>query len=155
MYISLYTAKQLDEIKEKMLWLGLFMLSGGLAALFNDMVVQATRWDWVIAAFLVSLTGAGLVAIGVDKLPLKDAYFSITTARISYRLNLYSQERMIYWRQIAGIQVSDRFILIDLNSGRQVLLRLRTIQNSNTAHQIAVNVQLAALERNVTVNGVN
>lgn len=154
MYISLYTARQLDKIKEKTLWLGLFMLSGGLAALLHDVALQVARWDWAVAAFVVSLAGAMLIAIGVAKLPLKTAYFSITAARISYRLSLYGKERMIYWQQISGIQVSDRFMLIDLSSGRQVLLRLGTLQNNNAAHRIAVSMQVAALERNVTLNGV-
>lgn len=155
MYISLYSAKQLKKAKETMLWLGLFMLSGGLAALLHNIVIRdETRWYWAGAALVIGLIGVLLVAIGTDRVHLKEAYFSITPARISYRLHLFSHERMIYWQQISGIQVSERYVLFDLNSGRQVLLRLNAIQSSNAASHVATSVQRAALEHNVTVNGV-
>lgn len=155
MYISLYPAKQLEKAKEMMLWLGMFMLSGGFAALLNELVIQDdTRWYWAGAALLIAMTGIVLVGIGTNRIHLKDAYFAITPARISYRLHLYSRERIIDWQQIAGIQVSDRYILFDLTSGRQILLRLGSIQSHNTASQVAIGLQAAALEHNLTVNGV-
>lgn len=155
MYISLYPAKQLERAKEKMLWLGLFMLSGGMAAFLHDIAIrEETRWYWVGAALVIGLTGILFVAIGTDRIHLKEAYFSITPSRISYRLHLFSNERMIYWQQIAGIQVSERYVLFDLNSGRQVLLRLKSIQSNNAASHVATCLQMAALEHNVSVNGV-
>ncbi|MBD1396738.1 hypothetical protein H9Q13_06125 [Pontibacter sp. JH31] len=155
MYISLYSAKQIKEIKESMLWLGLFMLSGGLAALLHDIAIRdETRWYWAGAAFIVLLTGVLLVALGTNRLHLKEAYFSITPASISYRLHHFSQHQMICWRQIAGIQVSERYVLFDLHGGRQVLLRLKAIHSNNVASQVAAGVQVAALEHRVTLNGV-
>ena len=155
MYINLISSKEIEKAKESMLWLGLFMLSGGMAALLNDMVVQEhTRWGWAGAAFLISLIGVVLVATGLDKVQLKDPYFAITPARISYRLSPLGRERMIYWQHVTGVQVSDRYILFDLISGRQILLRLKAIQSSNIASQVAVSVQTAALKHKVSVNGV-
>ena len=155
MYINLVSAKEVEKAKESMLWLGLFMLSGGMAALLNDMVLQEhTRWGWAGGAFLVSLIGVMLVAVGLNKVQLKDPYFSITPAKISYRLSLLGSERMIYWQYVTSIQVSDRYILFDLNSGRQILLRLKAIQSSNKANHIAVSIQTAALKNKVSINGV-
>lgn len=157
MYISLYTARQLEQIREKMLWLGLFMLSGGLASLLYNLMLQegvGVRWYWAAAACIVAVSGAVFVALGTGKLQLKEAYFSITPVMISYRLHLFSQERMIYWQQVTGVQVSERYVLFDLNSGGQVLLRLSSLQSDNVARHVATSLQTTALERNISVNGV-
>jgi hypothetical protein len=155
MYIHLYTSKQLQEIKERMLWLGLFMLSGGMAALLHNLVLQdPPRWYWAGAALLVTLAGILLVAVGTGRVPMKEAYCCITSGSVSYRLGLLRHEHIIYWQHVNQVQVSDKCILFDLNSGRQVAMQLGSIQSSNIAGHIATSLQLAALKQNIALNGV-
>ncbi|EJF11880.1 hypothetical protein [Pontibacter sp. BAB1700] len=72
MYISLYTARQLRKIKDRLLWLGLFMASGGgSASLYNLILIDEIRWLWGIAAIIIVLAGLYLVALGADKVPSK------------------------------------------------------------------------------------
>jgi hypothetical protein len=155
MYINLYTFKQLQKIKERMLWLGLFMLAGGLAALLHNLIMQdSPRWYWGVVALLVTLAGVALVAVGTGRIPIREAYFSVTPGRVSYRLGFLSHERIIYWQHVNQVQVSDSCILFDLNSGRQITMRLGSIQSSNIAGHIATSLQSAALEHNIALNGV-
>ncbi|WP_018479369.1 hypothetical protein [Pontibacter roseus] len=155
MYISLFSAKQLEQIKRNMLWLGLFFFSGGMAAFLNDVFIrEETRWYWALAAALICVTGVLLVAVGTGRVQLKEAYFSMTPAMISYKLSLFSSERQIYWQQVHSVQVSERYILFDLNGGRQVLMRLGLIQSPSAASQLAMHVQMAAAEHHVKLTGM-
>lgn len=155
MYISLYTARQLRKIKDRLLWLGLFMGSGGGSALiYNLILLESPRWFWGIAAVVIVLIGLYLLALSTDKIPLRSAYVAITPSKISYRLSFYTAEYALNWRQVAALQLSDHCVLFDLYGGQQKTLMLSDIQSDNMASQVALSLQLAALERNVTVNGV-
>ncbi|SIR32679.1 hypothetical protein [Pontibacter lucknowensis] len=155
MYISLYTARQLRKIKDRLLWLGLFMASGGgSASLYNLILIDEIRWLWGIAAIIIVLAGLYLVALGADKVPLKNAFVAISPVTISYRLNFYNKENRLNWNTIAAVQLSDHCVLFDLYGGQQKSLLLSDIESQNVASQVALSLQLAALERNVAVNGV-
>ena len=155
MYISLYTAKQLRKIKDRLLWLGLFMACGGGAALlYNLILLEEVRWLWGAAAALIFLVGLYLLALGTDKIQLKNAFVAISPDKISYRLNFYSRECNLDWNGIAAVQFSDHCVLFDLQGGHQQSLLLSDIESHNMASQVALHLQLAALEHNVTVNGV-
>lgn len=155
MYINLYTTKQLHELKARMLWLGLFLSSGGAASfLYNVLLIERTRWYWAGAAFVILAVGLLLVAAGTDKVKLKNAYFSISPSNISYRLNFYSSEYVIDWRHISAVQLCDSGVLFNLHSGRQPVLHFSLFQSYNIACHVGTSIQLAALERNISVNGV-
>ena len=155
MYISLYTARQLRRIKDRLLWLGLFMACGGGGALiYNLLLRQDARWLWGVAAGIIALVGLYLVALGTDKVSLKNVFVAISPNKISYRLNFYSKEHSLDWRSIAAMQFSDQCIIFDLQGGNQRSLHLADIESHNLASQVAVNLQLAALQHNITVNGV-
>lgn len=155
MYISLYTARQLRRIKDRLLWLGLFMASGGAAALLYNLILrQETRWLWGMAAFVIVLVGLYLLALGTGKISLKNTFVAISPDRISYRLNFYGKEYTLDWSSIAAVHFSDHCVLFDLRGDRQKSLLLSGIESHNTASQVALGLQVAALERNVTVNGV-
>lgn len=155
MYINLYTPKQLEGIRERMLWLGSFMMSGGLAALIYNLLLQeSARWHWAMAALLVTSMGISLLAIGIGKIRLKETFFSVTSSTVSYRLYFFGFERSIAWQDVSQLQLSDHYILFNLYSGKQVSLRLGAIQSDNTASHIALSLQTEALRQHVTVNGV-
>lgn len=155
MYVNLYPNKALRKTKQVLLWAGLFMLCGGLGALVSEWVAQdQVRWGWALAAILVSMAGTWAVAVGADKLSLKDAYFSMTPERISYRLSLFGPERVMYWDNIDCIQASEHTLLFELKDSEQVVMRLGNIQCSRTANHISVSIQLAAIEQQVEVNQV-
>ena len=155
MYVTLYPNKKLKQAKQAMTWGGLFLLCGGLVALANEVAVQEqVRWGRLTAAILISTFGALWIALGTGKLYLKDAYFSMTPERISYRLKVYGPERVIYWQSIDSIQATEHTILFELKNGEQVVMRLGSIQCSRTANHVSVSIQLAAMEQNVEVNGV-
>ncbi|WP_461491920.1 hypothetical protein [Pontibacter sp. HJ8] len=145
----------MKRTKQVLLWSGLFLLIGGLVALLNEFTAQEQpRWGWTLAACLVSLTGGFWVAAGAGKLYLKDVYFSMTPEKISYRLNFFTAERVIYWNSIDSIQASQHTLLFELKDGGQVVMRLGNIQSNRIANHVSVSVQLAAIEQNVEVNGV-
>jgi hypothetical protein len=155
MYISLYTAKQLRKMRDRMLWLGLFMGSGGAASmLYNMLLTEQTRWYWALAALLTMAVGLVLITVGTDKVKLKIAYFSVSPSLISYRLNFYSPEHVLDWRQISAVQLSDDCVLFNLYDGRQKVLRFSSFQNINMADRVRVGIQVMALEREVALQGV-
>ncbi|PKV63405.1 hypothetical protein [Pontibacter ramchanderi] len=154
MYINLYTARQLRRIKDRLLWLGLFMASGGGSALiYNLILAEKTRWAWGAAAALVVLVGLYLVALGADKIRLKEAFVAILPDKISYRLAFYSKKYNLDWNGISGVHLSDHCVLFNLCNGHQRTLRLSSIESHNTASRVAVSLQVAALEHNIAVNG--
>jgi hypothetical protein len=156
MYISLYTAKQLRKMKDRMLWLGLFMGSGGVASmLYNMLLTEQTRWYWALAALLVVAAGLALIAIGTGRMQLRIAYFSISPSLISYRLNFYSPEHIIDWGQVSAVQLCDNCVLIDLYGGKQKSLNFMAFQSSNMACHVGQSIQTAALERAIAVNGTH
>ncbi|MBD1396737.1 hypothetical protein H9Q13_06120 [Pontibacter sp. JH31] len=155
MYVNLYPNQALKRTKRVLLWGGAFMLLGGVVALLSEMVWQEQpRWAWVMATCLLIASAAWAMAVGAGKLHLKDAYFSMTPERISYRLNLYSPERVIYWSSIDSIQASIHTLVFELKDSKQVVMRLGNIQCNQTANHVSVSIQLAAVQQQVEVNQV-
>ncbi|WP_299702951.1 hypothetical protein [uncultured Pontibacter sp.] len=156
MYVSLYTAKQLRKIKDRMLWLGLFMSTGGAASvLHNILLAEQTRWYWALAALLIMAVGVILIAVGTDRVQLRTAYFSISPSLISYRLNFYSPEHLIDWRHVSAVYLCDNCVLFDLHGGKQKSVNFLTFQSSNLACHVGLSIQAAALARAIAVNGVH
>lgn len=129
------------------------MLCGGLGLLLGELVAkEVPRLYWSLAAGLVSLLGVLGMALGLGKMHFKDAFFSMTPERISYRLTLYGPERTLYWSNIDSIQVSEHSLLFELKDGNQVTMRLGNIQCPQTANHVSVSIQLAAVSQQIEVN---
>jgi hypothetical protein len=155
MYVNLYPNKELKKTKKALLLGGMFMFCGGMYALLRELGLDGQlRWEWIIAAVLVSTGGTWAIAVGAGKLRLKDAYFSMTPERINYRLNFYRAERTIYWNNVDAIQASEHTLLFELKDGDQVVMRLGNVQCSKIANHVSVSIQLAAIQQNVEVNQV-
>lgn len=155
MYVNLYPNKELKKTKNGLLWSGAFLLCGGLFLLLGEAVAHTDiRWGWAAASAVVSLLGASGVAVGTGRIHLKDAFFSMTPERISYRLTLYGQERTIYWDAIDCIQASEHTLVLELKDGKHTTLRLGHIQDKRIANHVSVSIQLAAIQQNVEVNQV-
>ncbi|GGG22051.1 hypothetical protein GCM10011323_27540 [Pontibacter amylolyticus] len=107
-----------------------------------------------MAAVVIVLVGLYLLALSTDKIPLKDAFVDISPDRVSYRLNFYGRAYSLDWSGIAAIHFSDHCVLFDLRGGHQRSLLLTGIESHNKASQVALGLQMAALEHNITVNGV-
>lgn len=127
---------------------------GGSALLFNLVLLEEARWLWGMAATGIILAGLYLIALGTGKILLKSAFVAISPDKISYRLNFYSKEHCLSWSGVAAVQFSDNCVLFDLQSGHQKSLLLSGIESHNMASQVVLGLQLAALDRNITVNGV-
>ncbi len=155
MYVSIYTERELRRIKDRMLWLGLFMMSGGAAALlYNLLQFEAARFLWATAALCVLMGGLVCIALSTGLIPLSKAYFSVQHDSVSFRLTFYSAKQSIQWSSVSDLQISDRYVLFNLHGGRQKMVRLSVIPSQNTASYVATSLQATALERNITVNGV-
>jgi hypothetical protein len=155
MYVNLYPNKELKKTKKALLLGGMFMFCGGMYALLRELNMDGQlRWEWIVAAVLIGVGGAWGIAVGAGKLQLKDAYFSMTPERISYRLNFYRAERIIYWNSIDAIQASEHSLFFELKNSEQVVLRLGNVQSSKIANHVSVSIQLAAIQQNVEVNQI-
>jgi hypothetical protein len=153
MYISLYTARQLKRLKDRLLWYGLFSASGGGAALlYNTVLHDSMRWGWALAAFLLLCVGLYLVVMALGKLHIKDAYVAISPISISYRLHFFASESVIDWQQVADIQLGQQCVLFNLYGGGQKTLNLSAISSPNVASQVVMSVHDAALKHNLSLN---
>lgn len=154
MYISLYTARQLKRLKDRLLWYGLFLASGGSASLlYNTVLHETIRWGWATAAVILLFTGLYLVVLALGALRMKDIFVAITSRKISYRLHFLGVESTLDWQQVAEIQLNHQCVLFNLHSGGQKTLNLTAISSSNVASRVAVSLHNAALKRNLQVNG--
>lgn len=155
MYVNLYPTKELKKTKRVLLWGGIFFLCGGLSVLLSELVAQSQiRWGWTAAAIMLCAAGACCMAVGTGRFHLKDAFFSMTPERISYRLTLYGAEQVIYWESIDSIQASEHTLVFELKDSNQVRMRLGHIQSPQIANHVSVSIQLAAIEQKVEVNQV-
>lgn len=155
MYVNLYPNKELKRTKQILLWSGILLLGGGLAALIGEFVTREEfRLAWAVGGLVVSAIGALGFAVGAGYVQLKDAYFSMTPERIAYRLTLYGAEQTIYWDSIDSILATEHTLVFDLKDSRQFVMRLGHIQNPEIARHVSVSVQLAAVQQQVEVNQV-
>lgn len=153
MYINLYTAQQLQSLKDRLLWIGLFLACGGGASLiYNILLLENTRWFWVLSTLPVLCLGVLLVLFSAGFISLKSVYVAITPLRISYRIHFLSSECHISWDEVTDIQVSQHCVLFNLAGGGQKMLNLTAISSHNVASRVAGGVHSAALARNLRVN---
>jgi hypothetical protein len=155
MYINLYPTKQLQQTKRNFILLGAFLIAGGGYALVRDLVLsEQVRVGWAMASASVFMVGILLVAVGTDNIRLKDAYFSLNPERLSYRLSVLGREQLLYWKSISSLRITEQTVIIELQDTQCVVIRLGAIQDPEIAHHVAASLRLAALEKNVPVNGV-
>lgn len=155
MYVNLYPHKTLKRTKKMLLWGGLALLCGGLAALAREFVgEEEIRLGWALAAVAVSVAGMAGGSAGAGYVPLNDAYFSMTPERISYRLHFFASECTLPWSSIDSIQASENMLVFDLKDSEQQIMRLGHIQDPNIANHVSVSVQLAAMQQLIEVNQV-
>ncbi|MER2996469.1 hypothetical protein [Pontibacter populi] len=155
MFISLYSRKELKKLKRNILMLGLFLVVGGMVALFRELrLTEAYRLEFLFAASSLILTGGIGVCVGFGFIQLKEMYFSMNPTRLSFRHTFLGREHVLYWSQLSAIRVAESSIEFNLSNKRKVTLQLSTIPDERTARHIKSSINLAALERNVAVNGV-
>ncbi|MBC5775479.1 hypothetical protein H8S95_15485 [Pontibacter sp. KCTC 32443] len=155
MFISLYTNSQIKQLKRNILILGVFLTGGAAFALARELFLVATlRFEWLLAAALVLVTGIVGIAVAQGYPLLKEAYFSMNPSRVSYRLTLFGREYVLPWSQVAAIRISENAIVFELRNAQEVTLRLSTIPDEQAARHIRASIGLAALEQNIYVNGV-
>lgn len=155
MYVNLYPYKALKRTKKILLWGGVAMLCGGLAALLGEFVAQdQVRWGWAVAAGLVSGLGAFGFGLGAGYARLNDVYFSMTPERISYRLHFFAPAHTLAWEAIDSIQASKSILVFELKDSKQLVMRLGHIQDPKIANHVSVSIQLAAMQQYIEVNQV-
>lgn len=155
MYINLYPNDQLDKTKQFLLWLGLFLLVGGSYAFLQELTNSKPLWvGRTFGAMLLVGIGSIGIGIGLGKVHLKDAFFSMNADRISFRLTLYGSQQVLPWREIRSIHISDSTIAFELQTTQVIELSMGYIHDLAMARHIAASLRLAALDKNIRVNGV-
>ncbi|MBJ6119357.1 hypothetical protein JAO76_14200 [Pontibacter sp. BT310] len=155
MFISLYSRKQLKRLKQNILMLGLFLVAGGIFTLVRELrMPEPHRIEFLFAAVSLIITGGIGTGVGLGFIQLKELYFSMNPTRLSFRHTFLGREHVLYWSQLSAIRVADSSIEFKLEDNRKVTLQLSTIPDERTARHIKASINLAALERNVLVNGV-
>ena len=155
MFISLYSRKQLKKLKRNILTLGLFLAVGGIVALVRELRMEELyRIEFLVAAGALIITGGIGIGVGLGFIQLREMYFSMNPTRLSFRHTFLGREHVLYWNQLSAIRLADSSIEFDLVNNRKVTLQLSTIPNERKARHIKASINLAALERNVAVNGV-
>lgn len=155
MFISLYSRKQLKTLKRNILILGLFLAVGGIVALLRELRLEESyRVEFLVAAVSLIITGGLAIAVGLGFIQLKEMYFSMNPTRLSFRHTFLGREHILYWDHLNAIRVADSSIEFNLENNRKVTLQLSTIPDERMARHIKASINLAALERNVAVNGI-
>ncbi|MBF9252042.1 hypothetical protein I2I11_01920 [Pontibacter sp. 172403-2] len=138
-----------------MLLSGIFLIGGGAYALLREVLWEDHfRAGWAIASVVVLLAGLIWTALATDKILLKDAYFSMTPERIAYRVALLGRERVLPWQQVMKVWITNYFVVFEMENSKPVILRLGSIQQEDVARHVAGSLRLAALEKNIPINGV-
>ncbi|WP_439880231.1 hypothetical protein ACSX1A_13830 [Pontibacter sp. MBLB2868] len=155
MYVSLYSRKQLKQTKQFIFLASVFIMAGGAYALIREFFFQDSfRLGWAVASAVLVLTGFLWSLVGSNKFRFKDAYFSLTPERISYRLAVFSTEKVIFWSDVSSVQITRNTVWFHLDSGQNIKMRLGNIQQPEVSLHVARSIHLAALEQGVPVNGV-
>ncbi|MCC9138118.1 hypothetical protein ACFSKU_03080 [Pontibacter silvestris] len=127
-----------------------FTVGGGVALLREFFIEDLFRLSWAVDSGLLLLLGV----LFLERVKLKDAYFSMDTDYIRYRLTLVGRERELSWNMLKGIRVSEHVVLFEMNDGQSLAMRLGNIQDPLVALHVARSLQLVALEKGIIVNGV-
>ncbi|MFT2009041.1 hypothetical protein ACMA1I_10230 [Pontibacter sp. 13R65] len=155
MYINLYPHKQLDKTKLFFSRSGLFFLTGGAYALTNEIWIREEgRLGWGLAAASVVSAGVAFLCIGLDKIPLKEAFFSMSPDQIRFRVTLYGKEQSLLWQDVASVNISRHQVVFCKKDGQLVTMRTSAIQTPELAHHVQTAIRLAAMEKRITVNEV-
>jgi hypothetical protein len=155
MYINLYPIKQLQRTKLSLLGFGIFLSGGGAYALVRELTQrEQLQPAWLLGACMVTAIGAVFIALGTNRIHLKDAFFAMNPERISYRLTVYGRERLVHWQAIESINIVPDKIVLRLKTGKKLTLRLGHLQDQQIARHIEASVRLAALQQNISLNGV-
>ena len=155
MYVTLYSSKKLRQTKKMMLLSGVFLVGGGAYALLREVLWEDHfRLGWAIASVVVLIAGIIWTALATDKILLKDAYFSMTTERIAYRVALFGRERVVSWQEVVKVWITNYFVVFEMENSSPVILRLGSIQQEEVANHVASSLRLAAMEKNIPINGV-
>lgn len=155
MYINLFPNRQLRSTKKSVLAMGAFFAAGGTYALMREIMWQGTfRVEWAVSSAVLLLIGFLAIAVAMDKIRLKDVYFSMTPERISYRLSVVGREQLLCWQDVAALQVSEQWVNFEGHKGQVVKLNLGLIQQPEIARHVSRSIVLAAMEKEIPVNGV-
>lgn len=155
MYVNLFPSKQLKKTKQYFLWTGLFCFTGGTYALAQQIFQpDQIQFDWVFFALTTMAAGFLAICIGTDRLRLKDVYFSMNPETINYRTTVYGREHCINWSDVNHVRISQNVVVFELKDHKEAELRLSAIQSAESSHQVATSLRLAAIDKNITVNGV-
>lgn len=155
MYVNLFPGRQLRATKRSTTLTGFVLLLGGSYALVREFLwLDTFRLGWALVSGLLVATGLLFIAFGTDFFRLKDAFFSMTPERIAFRLTLLGREHKIVWQEVKEIVVSDIVIRFKLTNGKNVKMRIGSIQEPEIARHVARSIHLAALEKGLSINGV-
>lgn len=155
MYVSLYSRKQLKQTKQFIFVVGVLLAAGGIYALVRELFFQDSfRLSWAIASALIVIAGLLWGLAGKNSLLFRDAYCSMNPERISYRLAVLGREVVIFWADITALQIEEQLISFQLTSGKMIRMRLGNIQQPEVARHVSRSIHLAALEKQIMVNGV-
>ncbi|TXK52091.1 hypothetical protein FVR03_02170 [Pontibacter qinzhouensis] len=156
MYINLYPHKQLDKTKSFFSKSGFFLIAGGSYSLFNEVWFRdETRLPMSVAAASLVVGGVVGLCVGLDKIRLKDAFFSMNPEQIRFRLTVYGREQSLLWNEVASVSISTYQVVFLMKNGKQVKMRTGAIQAEEVAHHVQTSIRLAAMEKRIAVNGVS
>ncbi|MFD2248285.1 hypothetical protein [Pontibacter ruber] len=155
MYINLYPTKELQRTKQSLLGFGIFLAGGGVYALVREVLQrEQLQLSWLLSACIIMAVGLVLVSLGAGWIQLKEAFFSMNPERISYRLTLYGQQRMVNWNAVESVRIIPNTVIFEFKSGKRLVLRLGLVQDEKVARHIEASIRLAALQQNISINGV-
>ena len=120
----------------------------------RELQQDQARLNWAIAAGVICFTGLLLLAVATDRIQLKDAFFSMDPEKICYRTGLLGKVSMLYWANVVNVRVKESVVWFELQNGHRKMLSLSAIPDPNVAHHVATSLRLAAMEKNIAVNGV-
>ena len=154
MFILLYPHKQLKQTKQNLLRGGVVFATAAACAIFRELVIfPEPRFGWLLAAIAIVIVSVLASAAGANKIPFREAFFSMTPRRICYRQTLTGRKYTLPWSQVAGVQVTDEKAVFELKDGKEVPFLFNLVADMQVARHIRASIRLAALEQNIRVNG--
>jgi hypothetical protein len=154
MFILLYPHKQLKQTKQNLLTGGVVFATAAACAVIRELFIfQEPRFGWLLAALSIVIVGMLAIAAGSDRIHFREAFFSMTPRRISYRQTLTGRKYTLPWSQIAGVQLTDEKAIFELKDGKEVPFLFSLVTDIQLARHIMASIRLAALEQNIRVNG--
>ncbi len=154
MFVDLYEDRELNKLKRNIFLAGAFLVAGGIVALMRELpIAGAGNIEWVYAAAILVVAGIVCIAFAVNIFPLKKTYFSMDQAQLSYRLTFFSREYILPWSQLSAVKTTDEKVIFVLRDESEINMALTVIPDDKVANHIKRSITLAAMERNLEVNG--